>query len=116
MKKQPLILLVLFILTGLFAACASPSTVSLMSSEDLAAALKPNLRKSLQWNFTSLKKEFPVNIYYAEETTTTPREMILYIKNQAWERVGKEDDLSILRDYIDKKFIVMTLDLGNEPQ
>ena len=33
-----------------------------------------------------------------------------------WERIGQEDDLSILTDFIKKKFIVITLDFGNDPK
>ena len=71
----------------------------------------------MQWNFASLKKEFPVNIYYVEQTTGAgTAEVIIYVKNRAWERIGTEGDLSILKDYIDKKFIIMTVDLGDTPQ
>jgi len=70
----------------------------------------------MQFNFPSLKKDFPINIYFADETTgAEPREVIIYVRNRAWERVGQEGDLSILKDYIEKKFIVMTLDFGDEP-
>jgi hypothetical protein len=116
MRILPLGLLVLSILGGVAASCALGASPSSAPSDDLAA-LKPYLRKSLPWNCASVKKEFPVNIYHAEETTgSQPREVILYVKNKAWERIGQESDLSILKDYIEKKFIVVTLDFGNSPE
>ena len=36
------------------------------------------------------------------------------MKNSAWDRIGQESDLSILSDYIQKKFIVITVDFGND--
>ncbi len=70
----------------------------------------------MQFNFPSLKKDFPIHIYFADETTgAEPREVIIYVRNRAWERIGQEGDLSILKDYIERKFIVMTLDFGEEP-
>ena len=80
------------------------------------AALQPHLRKSLSWDMPTLRKTYPANIYFLEETTgNQPAEVIIYVKNGAWERIGTESDLSILKDYIEKRFIVVTLDLGHEP-
>ena len=106
----------LFTLSGVLASCASgASPQPRPSSEELAAALKPRLRKSMQFNFPSLKKDFPIHIYFADETTgAEPREVIIYVRNRAWERIGQEGDLSILKDYIERKFIVMTLDFGED--
>jgi len=82
----------------------------------LAAALKPHLRKTMDWEMPSLGKSFTVNTYFMEETTgERPAEVIIYVMNSAWERIGTESDLSILQDYIGKRFIVVTLDLGNQP-
>ena len=116
MRNLPFCLVALSILSGVLASCALGASASSAPSEDLAA-LKPHLRKSLMWNCPTVKKEFPVNIYHAEETSGgEPKEVILYVKNRAWERIGKEGDLSILKDYIEKKFIVVTLDFGNTPE
>jgi hypothetical protein len=81
------------------------------------AALNPYLRKSLEWEVPSLNKKVPANIYFVDETTgDRPAEVIIYVKNSAWERIGTESDLSILKDYIGKRFIIVTMDLGNEPR
>ena len=97
---------VVFLLISFFASCAP--------KKDLAE-LKPYLRKSVNWKCKTLNREVPLNIYYADqETGPEGKDVILYVKNSAWERIGKESDLSILSDYIKKKFIVMTLDLGND--
>jgi Bacterial Ig-like domain len=77
--------------------------------------LKPYLRKSISWKCTTQDKEIPMNIYfYGGSTGTDGSEVIVYVKNSAWERVGQESDLSILNDYIKKKFIVITIDFGSD--
>src|SRR6056297_1632161 len=82
--------------------------------EDLSE-LDPFLRKSVTWKCEKLNKEIPLNIYFLEDSTGEKgAEVIVYVKNNAWERVGKESDLSILRDNIRNKFIVITVDFGNE--
>lgn len=70
------------------------------------------------WNSPTLKKEIPIKIFFLRDRTENPDgvEVIVYLKNKAWNRIGQESDLSILRDYVQKKFIVITVDYGNEPQ
>ena len=83
--------------------------------KDELSSLKPYLKKSQIWKFQDINRDAPLNIYYLEDSTgSVPKDVILYIKNKAWERIGQESDLSILQDYINKKFIVLTLDLGND--
>ena len=116
MKDLPLILVVLLLATTALVSCAPAAPLAAGPSNDLAA-LEPTLRKSLSWDCPSLNQKYPVNIYYLEETTgSQAREVIVYVKNRAWERIGKEDDLSILKDYIGRRFIVVTLDFGHEPR
>ena len=56
-----------------------------------------------------------MNIYFlGENAGPDGSEVIVYVKNSAWERIGQESDLSILSDYIQKKFIVITVDFGND--
>ncbi len=89
---------------------------SCTSSTDLSK-LDPYMKKTVNWNFPDLGKELPLNIYYLEDSTGSEgRDVIVYLKNKAWERVGQEDDLSILQDFIDKKFIVITVDFGEDTQ
>jgi hypothetical protein len=78
---------------------------------------EPYLRKSTEWTSNVLHKKVPVKIYFLQDSTTDPdgAEVIVYLKNKAWERIGNEPDASILTDYIQKKFIVITIDYGNEP-
>ena len=84
------------------------------SSTDLSE-LKPYLKKSLSWQCTDLNRTVPLNIYYLEDKTGPDgRDIIVYITNRAWERIGQESDISILSDFIKKKFIVITLDFGND--
>src|SRR5690554_1706780 len=79
--------------------------------------LDPFLKKSVMWKCEKLNKEVPLNIYFMEDSTGEKgAEVIVYVKNSAWERVGKEPDLPILRDNIQNKFIVVTVDFGNEPK
>ena len=89
---------------------------SCTSSANLSE-LKPYLKKSVSWKCTTLNKEVPLNIYYLEERQILMEGMLLFMsKTSAWERIGQESDLSILSDFIKKKFIVITLDFGNDPK
>src|SRR5882724_10761450 len=76
------------------------------------------LKKSVSWKSSTLNREIPVKVYFIGERTEDPdgAEVIVYLKNKAWDRIGQESDLAILRDYIQKKFIVITVDYGNEVQ
>jgi hypothetical protein len=77
--------------------------------------LKPWLKKSISWKCTTQNKEIPMNIYFSGGNTGPDgAEVIVYVKNRAWERIGQESDLSILSDYIQKNFIVITIDFGND--
>jgi hypothetical protein len=84
--------------------------------------LKPFLKKSLMYKCRTINKEVPMNIYYNGKTTydeatgTDEAEVIVYVKNKAWDRIGQESDLSILSDYLKKKFIVITVDFGNDKE
>jgi len=78
--------------------------------------LDPWLKKSITWKSSTLNKRVPLKIYFFGTRTENPDgdEVIVYLKNKAWDRIGQESDLSILRDYIQKKFIVITVDYGKE--
>jgi hypothetical protein len=109
MKKPFVHLLVLgfILLSGFHVKAADP------------AEIKPYLRKSVMYKSRTLNKEIPVNVYFMNKTTwdtateTDEAEVIVYFKNIAQERIGQESDLSILSDYIKKRFIVITVDWGN---
>ena len=99
----PLIILILIL-----ASCSRPPSLS---------ELDPYLKKSVSWKCNKLNKEIPLKIYFLDDITGDDgAEVIVYVKNRAWERVGQESDLSILSDNIQKKFIVITVDFGNEPR
>ncbi|HBL77174.1 MAG: hypothetical protein A2W90_18610 [Bacteroidetes bacterium GWF2_42_66] len=92
------------------------SSLASLASSDLSV-LNPYLKKSSEWKFPDLGKELPLRIYYLEDSTgSDDKDVVLYLKNRAWKRIGQEDDLSILQDYINKKFIVITVDFGNDPK
>jgi hypothetical protein len=75
--------------------------------------LKPYLRKTVSWKCSILDRVVPMNIYFhGGNAGTDGSEVIVYIKNSAWDRIGQESDLSILSDYIQKKFVVITIDFG----
>jgi hypothetical protein len=79
--------------------------------------LKPYLKKTVSWKCTILDRNVPLNIYFSEgEVGPEGSDVIVYMKNSAWERIGQESDFSILSDYIQKKFIVITVDFGNDKQ
>ncbi|MDD4226978.1 MAG: Ig-like domain-containing protein [Mariniphaga sp.] len=98
----------LFFILSTLVACTPSASLS---------ELDPYKRKSLNLNFKDLGKELPLNIYFLEDSTgSEARDVIVYLKNKAWKRVGQEDDLSILRDLINRKFIVITVDFGNDAE
>ena len=77
--------------------------------------LKSYLRKTISWKCTTQDKVVPMNIYFlGGNAGPAGSEVIVYVKNSAWDRIGQESDLSILNDYIQKKFIVITVDFGND--
>jgi hypothetical protein len=77
--------------------------------------LNPYLRKSVSWKCTTQDKKIPLNIYFfGGPQGPEGSEVIVYLKNRAWDRIGQESDLSILSDYIQRKFIVITVDFGND--
>jgi Bacterial Ig-like domain len=95
-----------FVFIAILGTCAASASLS---------ELKPYLKKSLSWKCTTLNKDIPLNIYYSGDNTDSDgADVVLYLKNKAWERIGQEPDLSILSDLIQKKFIVMTADFGND--
>ena len=102
---------VFLILSGLiFISCA-------IARGDNLTELNPYLKKSIQWKCEQLNREVPLNIYYLNDSTSSEgAQVIVYVKNKAWERIGQESDLSILKDDILKKFIVITVDFGNDPK
>lgn len=85
-----------------------------LSAQSLSS-LKQHLQKSLEWNSPTLNRSIPLNIYFQGKADKweTP-EVIVYLKNKAWERIGQESDESILSDYIRKGFIVITADYNND--
>lgn len=106
MKQSLKYITILFVLITTMGSCAPKGDLS---------SLKPYIRKTISWQCKTLNREVPLNIYYLEDKTgPEAKDVIVYIKNSAWERIGQESDLSILSDYINKKFIVITLDLGKD--
>ena len=75
------------------------------------------LKKSIQWKSAPLNRDIPLKIYFAgvPDNLEEPQ-VIIYMKNRAWTRIGTETDLSILSDYIRKRFIVITVDYGKDPR
>ena len=79
--------------------------------------LNPFLKKSISWKCKTLDTEIPLKIYYLHDSTDFEgADVIIYVKNQAIERIGQESDLPILTDFIREKFIVITADFGNNPK
>lgn len=90
-------------------------TVSCSKPEDLSS-LDVYLKKAVSWKCKSLDTEIPLRIYYLNDSTGYDgSDVIVYVMNKAWDRIGQEPDLSILRDFINNKFIVITADFGRNP-
>lgn len=83
--------------------------------KDTFPELKSYLKKTISWNFPTINREIPVNIYYhGDSTDSEGSDAVIYIKNKAWERIGQESDLSILSDLIRQRYIVITMDFGKD--
>jgi hypothetical protein len=90
---------------------------SLIARGNNLSELNPYMKKSIQWKCAKLNREVPLKIYFLNDSTGSDgAQVIVYVKNMAWKRVGQESDLSILKDDILKKFIVITVDFGNDPK
>jgi hypothetical protein len=77
--------------------------------------LKAYLRKTVSWKCTTHNKVIPLNIYFlGGDTGPDGSEVIVYLKNSVWDRIGQESDLSILSDYIKKRFLVIMVDFGKD--
>ena len=101
--KDPIMLILGFcILSSLPLSC---------NSEGLES-LQVYLRKSASINSETLGKDIPLNVYFVDETSTSPQQapVVVYIKGLAVERIGQESDLSILSDYIEQGYIVICID------
>jgi hypothetical protein len=92
------------------------ASCSTARAEDLSE-LASYLRKPVAWKCEKLGREVPLRIYYADAATgPAGAQVIVYVKNKAWPRIGQESDLAILRDNIRNKFIVITVDFGDDPR
>ena len=116
MQALPRFRVAVVLLAGVLASASLGVSPAAGAAEDMSA-LKPFVRKAMTWTCPSLGKAFPVTIHFARPSTGgEARDVILYVINGAWERIGRESDLSILRDSIDQGFIVVTLDFGDTPE
>ena len=62
---------------------------SYLFAEDLSG-LKPYLRKAVSWKCATLNTEIPMNIYFLDGNRGPEgSEVIVYVKNKAWDRVGQ---------------------------
>ncbi|HUV67315.1 MAG TPA: Ig-like domain-containing protein [Sedimentisphaerales bacterium] len=80
------------------------------------AELQTYLRKSTVWHSAKLEKVIPLSVYFADKESASPQQapVIVYVKGLAVERVGRESDLAILSDYIEKRYIVISVDYGSD--
>ena len=99
----------------------SPSATQLSAFVQNAYAENPPelqsyLRQSTTWHSPKLEKDIPLNIYFADKRSASPQQapVIVYVKGLAAERVGQESDLAILSDYIEQRYIVITVDYGGD--
>ena len=83
---------------------------------DKPPLLLPYLRKSLLQRFASLEAEVPLHIYFNQSSTDSQgAPLLFYVKNHGYPRIGQESDDSILKDYIDQGYLVITLDFEHNP-
>ena len=87
-----------------------------LQAQDLSP-LKKYLKKSVSWTSPALARTVPLNIYFQGDANEDEEpQVIVYLQNKAWPRIGQEPDLSILSDYIAQRFIVITADYGKDPR
>src|SRR5688500_4639920 len=92
-------------------------TSTVRAAPPVLADLDQYLKKSIIWTSPTLNREIPLKIYFQGKPDELEEpEVIVYLKNKAWDRIGQEPDLPILSDYIQKRFIVITADYGNDPK
>ena len=95
----------------LLACMIFPTAVA--ASTGKLSRLDQHLKMTASWYFETFSQEVPVKVYHGGEVIGPQgAQAIAYLMNDAWERIGQESDLSILTDYIEKDFIVITLDFG----
>jgi hypothetical protein len=93
------------------------TTVCAVRADQPDIELDQYLKKSINWKSPTLNREVPLKIYFQGAPLELEEpQVIVYLKNKAWERIGQEADLPILSDYIRKRFIVITADYGNDPK
>ena len=97
--------------------CILGGLADVASAED-SAEMQRYLRKSTSFKSRKLERGIPLDVYFAEETSTSPRKapVIVYIKGLAAKRMGKESDLAILSDYVERRYIVICVDYGGDPR
>ena len=97
-------------------SCCILSGLSNLATAEDAVEVRRYLRKSTSFRLETLGKEIPLNVYFADETSASAQQapVIVYVKGLAAERVGQESDLAILSDYIEQRYIVITVDCGGD--
>ncbi|HEX8038725.1 MAG TPA: hypothetical protein VF490_06220, partial [Chryseosolibacter sp.] len=57
--------------------------------------LKKYLKKSVSWTSPTLGRSVPLNIYFQGDPKEDEEpQVIVYLQNKAWPRIGQEPDLS----------------------
>ncbi|MCK9479740.1 MAG: Ig-like domain-containing protein [Firmicutes bacterium] len=88
-----------------------------MLQEAVISELAEYMRSDRLWEDKEVGTNVRLNIY--SKTAASPEggsPVILYIMNHAEERIGQESDLSIISDFIDDGYIVITADYMNNPK
>ncbi len=79
-------------------------------------ALLPYRRKLIIRQFPSLGTDVPVRVYHRNsQTDSDGAPVIVYVKNHGYPRSGQEPDETILGDFIDDGYLVITLDFNGHP-
>lgn len=70
-------------------------------------------RKVLQWTCPDIKATVPIGVYFATSVQDrTEQDVLIYLMNHAYPRIGQEPDASILSDYIKQNYIIVTVDFN----
>lgn len=87
-------------------------------SDSEKSLLESTLRKTTSWPCPLLGENVEVRIYHRQspDEIEAGNRGILYLKNLGGHRVGTESDESILSDYIQRGYTVVTFDYRHDPR
>jgi hypothetical protein len=96
-------------------ACRIIRCASDVSTPDVGSDISQFSRKALTFNCPKIDRQISLNIYFIDISTgNQPANVVVYVKNYNYPRIGLEADSSIILDLIKERYIVIVADFGND--